>query len=79
MNLCPLATLGLPQTVGDHPLPQGLGTQAMSVTLVELLRRQGGTEIAILGADQPSDLGAGQTTDLLQVSLDHPAVGSAEP
>ena len=42
MSLCPLATFRLPQAIGDHPLSQGLGTQAMTVTLVELLRRHTG-------------------------------------
>ncbi len=41
------ALLGLPESVGDHPSAQGLGTEVEIASLGPLLAGQGGTEIGI--------------------------------
>ncbi len=41
------ALLGLPESVGDHPSAQGLGTEVEIVSLGPLLAGQGGTEIGV--------------------------------
>ncbi len=49
------ALLGLPESVGDHPSAQGLGTEVEIVSLGPLLAGQGGTEIGIAFPHQSQD------------------------
>ena len=50
------ALLGLPQTLGDHPLSQRLDRQPVTVLLHQLLTGQRGAKVGVALMDQPHDL-----------------------